>query len=207
MTAGAHSLPRDPVPHLIAGVDEVGRGPLAGPVVAAAVILDPSRPIEGLRDSKQLTALARVRLAREIRQHALCFALAFAGEREVDEINVLQASLVAMRRAVVRLRVTPDHVIVDGNRPPSFEGLKARYSVEARIKGDQTVPSVSAASILAKVCRDRLMRRCDRNFPGYGFASNFGYPTRAHIEGLKTLGPCPIHRLTFRPVYEVLTER
>jgi ribonuclease HII len=112
-----------------------------------------------------------------------------------------------MRRAVLRLRVEPDHVIVDGNRPPSFEGLKARYSVETRIKGDQTVPSVSAASILAKVCRDRLMRRWDRNFPGYGFASNFGYPTRAHIEGLKSLGPCPIHRLSFRPVYEVLIER
>jgi ribonuclease HII len=192
---------------LVAGVDEVGRGPLAGPVVAAAVILDPSRPIDGLKDSKQLTAPARLRLAREIRQRALCFALAFAGEREVDEINVLQASLVAMRRAVLRLRVVPDHVIVDGNRPPSFAGLKARYSVETRIKGDQTVPSVSAASILAKVCRDRLMRRWDRNFPGYGFASNFGYPTRAHIEGLKSLGPCPIHRLSFRPVYEVLSER
>jgi ribonuclease HII len=207
MTRLAEMTVFDSGTRLIAGVDEVGRGPLAGPVVAAAVILDPSRPIDGLKDSKQLTARARLRLAREIRQRALCFALAFADEREVDEINVLQASLVAMRRAVLRLRVEPDHVIVDGNRPPSFEGLKARYSVETRIKGDQTVPSVSAASILAKVCRDRLMRRWDRNFPGYGFASNFGYPTRAHIEGLKSLGPCPIHRLSFRPVYEVLIER
>jgi ribonuclease HII len=207
MTRLAEMTVFDSGTRLIAGVDEVGRGPLAGPVVAAAVILDPSRPIDGLKDSKQLTARARLRLAREIRQRSLCFALAFADEREVDEINVLQASLVAMRRAVLRLRVEPDHVIVDGNRPPSFEGLKARYSVETRIKGDQTVPSVSAASILAKVCRDRLMRRWDRNFPGYGFASNFGYPTRAHIEGLKSLGPCPIHRLSFRPVYEVLIER
>jgi ribonuclease HII len=151
--------------------------------------------------------LARQRLAREIRQRALCFALGFADEREVDRINVLQASLVAMRRAVVRLSVVPDHVIVDGNRPPSFDGVKARYSVEACIKGDQSVPSVSAASILAKVCRDRLMRRLDRSYPGYGFASNFGYPTKAHIEGLKALGPCPIHRQSFRPVREVLTER
>jgi ribonuclease HII len=207
MTTLADRVQIDREAWLIAGVDEVGRGPLAGPVVAAAVILDPARPIDGLRDSKQLTAAARVRLAREIRRHALCFALAFADQREVDAINVLQASLIAMRRAVVRLRVVPDHVIVDGNRPPSFDDLKARYSVETRIKGDQTVPSVSAASILAKVCRDRLMRRLDRNFPGYGFASNFGYPTRAHIEGLKSLGPCPIHRRSFRPVYEVSFER
>ena len=192
---------------LVAGVDEVGRGPLAGPVVAAAVILNDRRPIDGLKDSKQLSPAKRLRLAREIRRHSLCFALAFADEREVDEINVLEASLVAMRRAVLRLRVVPDHVIVDGNRPPSFAGTKARYSVEARIKGDQTVPSVSAASILAKVCRDRLMRRWDRNYPGYGFASNFGYPTKAHIEGLRLHGACPIHRLSFNPVREVLTQR
>jgi ribonuclease HII len=192
---------------LIAGVDEVGRGPLAGPVVAAAVILDPGRPIEGLRDSKRLSPARRVQLAREIRRHSLCFAVSFAGEREVDEINVLEASLVAMRRAVERLRIEPEHVIVDGNRLPSFDRSKARYSVEARIRGDQSVPSVSAASILAKVCRDRLMRRFDRSYPGYGFASNSGYPTRAHIEGLRRLGPCPIHRLSFAPVREVLSDR
>jgi ribonuclease HII len=190
---------------LVAGVDEVGRGPLAGPVVAAAVILDDKRPIAGLKDSKQLSPSKRLKLAHEIRRRSLCFALAFADEREVDEINVLEASLVAMRRAVLRLSVVPDHVIVDGNRLPSFAGTKARYSVEARIKGDQSVPSVSAASILAKVCRDRLMRRWDRNYPGYGFASNFGYPTKAHIEGLRLHGACPIHRLSFRPVSEVLT--
>jgi len=190
---------------LTAGVDEVGRGPLAGPVVAAAVILDPARPIAGLRDSKRLAPAARLRLAREIRRHALCFAIAAASEREVDELNVLQASLVAMRRAVLRLSVTPAHVIVDGNQRPSFDDCQTRYSVEARIKGDQTVPSVSAASILAKVCRDRLMRRMDRNFPGYGFARNMGYPTPAHLDGLRLLGPCPIHRLSFAPVRELGT--
>jgi ribonuclease HII len=207
MSQAANDLANPGGTRLIAGVDEVGRGPLAGPVVAAAVILDARKPIAGLKDSKQLSPQARLSLAREIRRRALCFALAFADEHEVDEINVLQASLVAMRRAVLRLPIEPDHVIVDGNRPPSFAGVKARYSVEARIKGDQSVPSVSAASILAKVCRDRLMRRWDRSYPGYGFASNFGYPTKAHIEGLRHLGPCPIHRRSFRPVREVLTER
>lgn len=192
---------------LVAGVDEVGRGPLAGPVVAAAVILDPARPIAGLRDSKKLTPAARLVLAREIRRHALGFALAAAGEREVDEINVLEASLVAMRRAVEGLVLVPDHVIVDGDRLPSFAGSESRYSVEARVKGDETVPSVSAASILAKVCRDRLMRRFDRHWPGYGFASNKGYPTRVHLEGLERLGPCPIHRLSFAPVRALARHR
>lgn len=189
---------------LVAGVDEVGRGPLAGPVVAAAVILDPARPIPGLKDSKQLSPAARVRLAREIRRHALSFALALADEREIDEINILAASLLAMQRAVLRLRVVPQHVIVDGNRVPSFAGVEPGYSVEARIKGDQTVPPVSAASILAKVCRDRLMRRSDLRYPGYGFARNMGYPTRLHIEVLRRIGPCPIHRKSFAPVREVL---
>jgi len=192
---------------LIAGVDEVGRGPLAGPVVAAAVILDPDRPVDGIRDSKRLTAVARRRIAIEIRRHAICFALGFATEREVDEINVLQASLLAMRRAVARLRIVPDHVIVDGNQVPVFDGPKARYSVEACVRGDETVPSVSAASILAKVCRDRLMRRWERRYPGYGFASNSGYPTKAHIEGLEKLGPCPIHRRSFGPVLKVASPR
>jgi len=189
---------------LLAGVDEVGRGPLAGPVVAAAVILDPVRPIDGLRDSKALTAAARVRLAREIRRHALAFALAQADQHEVDRLNVLQASLLAMRRAVLRLRIVPDHVIVDGNQLPHFSPAESRYSVEARIRGDQSVPSVSAASILAKVCRDRLMRRWDRRFPGYDFASNKGYPTPSHLDGLRQLGPCPIHRLSFAPVTAVV---
>ena len=189
---------------LIAGVDEVGRGPLAGPVIAAAVILDPARPIAGLRDSKQLTPAARTRLAREIRRYALSFALAAADQQEVDELNVLQASLVAMRRAVLRLSLEPEHVIVDGNQLPSFAGIESRYSVEARVRGDQTVPAVSAASILAKVCRDRLMRRWDRSYPGYGFASNMGYPTAAHRAGLLKLGPCAIHRRSFAPVRSLL---
>jgi ribonuclease HII len=199
--------PDAPDDRLIAGVDEVGRGPLAGPVVAAAVILDARRPIEGLRDSKKLTPRQRLRLAGEIRRNSLCFALAAAGEHEVDELNVLQASLVAMRRAVLRLRIVPEHIIVDGNRRPSFDASEARYSVEARIRGDETVPSVSAASIIAKVCRDRLMQRLDRRYPGYGFASNFGYPTRVHIESLRRLGPCPIHRRSFGPVREVMSEQ
>lgn len=190
---------------LIAGVDEVGRGPLAGPVVAAAVILDPARPIEGLADSKQLTAAARSRLAHEIRLHALCFALAAADHREIDALNILQASLLAMRRAVLGLSIVPAHVIVDGNRVPSFDGVAARYSVESRVRGDESVPSVSAASILAKVCRDRLMRRLDRRYPGYDFASNMGYPTPRHLQGLDALGPSPIHRRTFGPVQRLLS--
>jgi ribonuclease HII len=189
---------------LVAGVDEVGRGPLAGPVVAAAVILDPARPIEGLADSKQLPPAVRERLAREIRRHALCFALAAADHLEIDSLNILQASLLAMRRAVLGLRIVPGHVIVDGNRVPSFDGAAARYSVEARVRGDESVPSVSAASILAKVCRDRLMRRLDRRFPGYDFASNMGYPTPRHLQGLDALGPSPIHRRTFGPVQRLL---
>jgi ribonuclease HII len=188
---------------LVAGVDEVGRGPLAGPVVAAAVILDPASPIEGLRDSKTMTPKARLRVARLIRARALCFAIGYADEGEIDTLNVLEASMVAMQRAVERLTLVPAHVIVDGNRLPAFD---ARYSVEARVKGDQSVPSVSAASIIAKVCRDRLMRRSDRRFPGYGFASNFGYPTQAHIEALGRLGPCPIHRRSFAPVRGALTD-
>jgi ribonuclease HII len=172
--------------------------------VAAAVILDPARPIAGLRDSKQLTPAARLRLAREIRCHALAFALAHADQHEIDALNILQATLLAMRRAVLGLKILPDHVIVDGNQLPDFTAAESRYSVEARVKGDQSVPSVSAASILAKVCRDRLMRRWERRFPGYDFARNKGYPAPAHLEGLRRLGPCPIHRLSFAPVRAVL---
>ena len=189
---------------LIAGVDEAGRGPLAGPVVAAAVILDPARPIDGLADSKQLTPEVRSRLAREIRRHAICFALGAADHTEVDAFNILQASLLAMRRAVLGLRIAPGHVIVDGNQLPSFRGVAARYSVEAVVRGDESVPSVSAASILAKVCRDRLMRRWDRRYPGYGFASNKGYPTPLHLRSLEELGPSPIHRKSFMPVQRLL---
>jgi ribonuclease HII len=185
---------------LIAGVDEVGRGPLAGPVVAAAVILDANFTVEGLRDSKQLSAKQRLRLAREIRRHARAFALAFADPAEVDALNVLRASLLAMERAVERLRIRPERVLVDGNRAPAFAAADRRYSVEAIVRGDQLVPCISAASILAKVCRDRLMQRWHRRFPGYGFDHNKGYPTKAHLVGLETQGPCAIHRVTFAPV-------
>jgi ribonuclease HII len=185
---------------MIAGVDEVGRGPLAGPVVAAAVILDPDFTVEGLRDSKQLSAKQRLRLAREIRRHARAFALAFADPAEVDALNVLRASLLAMERAVERLKIQPERVLVDGNRVPAFAGADRRYSVEAIVRGDQLVPCISAASILAKVCRDRLMQRWHRRFPGYGFDHNKGYPTRAHLDGLEMQGPCAIHRVTFAPV-------
>jgi ribonuclease HII len=185
---------------LIAGVDEVGRGPLAGPVVAAAVILDANFTVEGLRDSKQLSAKQRLRLAREIRRHARAFALAFADPAEVDALNVLRASLLAMERAVERLRIRPERVLVDGNRAPAFAAADRRYSVEAIVRGDQLVPCISAASILAKVCRDRLMQRWHRRFPAYGFDHNKGYPTKAHLVGLETQGPCAIHRVTFAPV-------
>jgi len=189
---------------LVAGVDEVGRGPLAGPVIAAAVILDAARPIEGLPDSKLLTHGRRQELAREIRSKALAFALAAADHTEVDSLNVLEASLLAMRRAVLRLRVGPAHVLVDGNRVPTFSAGAPGYIVEAVVRGDQIVPAISAASILAKVCRDRLMQRLDREYPGYAFARNKGYPTPDHLRGLDALGPCRIHRRTFGPVREAI---
>lgn len=183
-----------------AGVDEAGRGPLAGPVVAAAVILDDRKPIAGLRDSKMLSEIQRLELAREIRLKARAFAIAYAGHAEIDTLNILQASLLAMERAVAKLTTTPELVLVDGNQLPAFSGGAARYLLEPVIRGDETVPSISAASILAKVCRDRLMRRLNRAFPGYGFDRNKGYPTRAHIDGLRKLGPCAIHRTTYAPV-------
>jgi ribonuclease HII len=185
---------------VVAGVDEVGRGPLAGPVVAAAVILDPARPIQGLCDSKLLSAPRRVCLAGEIRRNALAFSLGCADPDEIDALNVLRASLLAMERAVARLKVCPERILVDGNRAPGFAAADRRYSVEAIVRGDQSVPSISAASILAKVCRDRLMRRWHRRFPGYGFDRNKGYPTPAHLAGLEREGPCAIHRASFAPV-------
>lgn len=185
---------------LVAGVDEAGRGPLAGPVVAAAVILDASRPIAGLRDSKTLSERRRTRLAREIRRNAVAFSLGAAAPDEVDELNVLWAAMLAMERAVLGLAVQPDLVCVDGNRVPLFRTHPGRYRTEAVVRGDQSVPCISAASILAKVCRDRLMRRWHRAFPGYGFDRNKGYPTREHIDALARLGPCVIHRMSFAPV-------
>lgn len=179
----------------VAGVDEAGRGPLAGPVSAAAVILDPARPIQGLDDSKKLTPARRDALDLEIREHALAWAVAWASAEEIDRINILQASMLAMQRAVAALSIRPRRVLVDGNRCPDV-GCEAR----AVIGGDGLVPSIGAASILAKVARDRLMCELDRTFPGYGFAGHKGYPTRAHIEALRRLGPCPEHRRSFGPV-------
>jgi ribonuclease HII len=190
----------------VCGVDEAGRGPLAGPVVAAAVVLDPARPIDGLRDSKLLTELQRVRLAAEIRRKAKAFAVAFASHDEIDGINILQASLLAMERAVLRLRLVPELIQVDGRQIPSFHEHARLYRAEPVIDGDNLVPVISAASILAKVCRDRLMRRLHRRYPQYGFDENKGYATAAHLRALAEFGPCAIHRTTFAPVRERGTE-
>ena len=190
----------------VCGVDEAGRGPLAGPVVAAAVVLDRSQPIEGLRDSKLLTELQRVRLAAEIRRKAKAFAVGFATHQEIDGINILQASLLAMERAVLRLRLVPELVRVDGRQIPAFHEHARLYRAEPIIDGDNLVPEISAASILAKVCRDRLMRRLHRRYPQYGFDQNKGYGTAEHLRALATFGPCAIHRATFAPVREVGAE-
>ena len=184
---------------IVAGVDEAGRGPLAGPVVAAAVILDRRRRIRGLNDSKKLSPDERVRLAREIRRKAVTFAIAHAAPEEIDRINILQATLRAMERAIQRLRLVPDVVRIDGNQLPRFEGAEQRFLLEPVIGGDASVPAISAASILAKVCRDRLMRRLHRRYPEYGFDRHKGYATAAHLEALAAHGPCAIHRRSFAP--------
>jgi ribonuclease HII len=184
---------------LTAGVDEAGRGPLAGPVIAAAVILDPRSVIAGLRDSKQITAGTRERLAREIKEKSLSWALGRAEIQEIDELNILRASLLAMRRAVAALSIPPELVLVDGDQCPSL-GCR----VQAVVRGDQTVPAISAASILAKVSRDREMIEMDRLYPGYGFARHKGYPTRQHLDALAERGLCAIHRRTYAPVRRFL---
>ncbi len=183
----------------VAGVDEAGRGPLAGPVVAAAVVLDDNRPIEGLNDSKLLSERRRVELARTVRLYARAFAVALADPAEIDGVNILQASLLAMERAILRLGVEPDLVQVDGNQIPRLESA-TRIMAEPVVRGDQLIPAISAASILAKVCRDRLMLRWHRRYPLYGFDTNKGYPTPAHLAALGRFGPCPIHRRSFAPV-------
>lgn len=184
---------------LIAGVDEAGRGPLAGPVMAAAVILDEQHPITGLADSKQLTALKREQLFDEIRAKALCFAVAQASVDEIDQLNILQATLLAMRRAVLGLRLPPKLVLVDGNRLPVLP-----MRCEAIVKGDSLIAAISAASILAKVTRDRWCDEVEVRFPGYGFAQHKGYGTAQHLAALQLHGACPLHRKTFAPVREVL---
>lgn len=182
---------------LIAGVDEAGRGPLAGPVVAAAVILDDRAPISGLADSKVLTAARRERLSEEIRVKALAWCVAEASVAEIDEINILQATMLAMRRAVEGLRLKPAKVLVDGNRLPTL-----RVPAEAIVKGDAKVASISAASILAKVHRDAWCRQLHERYPQYGFAEHKGYGTAEHLAALKQHGACPEHRQSFAPVRE-----
>ena len=192
-------------PVRVAGVDEAGRGPLAGPVVAAAVILDPGRPIEGLADSKALAPEVRARLALEVRGRALAWSVALASPAEIDTLNILQATLLAMRRALAGLQIAPDHVEIDGNRPPRLDGLVWAQgapvpSVETVVRGDATRPAISAASILAKTVRDTLMEQLDTRHPGYGFAVHKGYPTAAHLAALRAQGVSPVHRRSFGPV-------
>jgi ribonuclease HII len=193
-------LPVTPLGGLLAGVDEAGRGPLAGPVVAAAVILDERVNIEGIKDSKRLTPLQRGRLAKEIRRHALAYSVALADVAEIDSINILQASLLAMDRAVQGLAVMPDIIQVDGRDLPKFGGRASDVFAVPIIGGDDRVVAIGAASILAKVYRDRLMRFWHQRYPQYHFRRNKGYGTPAHLQALEHFGPCPIHRRSFSPV-------
>jgi ribonuclease HII len=192
------ALPWD-VPGLVAGVDEAGRGPLAGPVVAAAVILDDLKPIPGLADSKTLSARQRERLSEAIHARALCFSVAQASVEEIDHLNILQATLLAMRRAVMGLRLKPHKVLVDGNRLPTLDIM-----AEAVVQGDRKVPAISAASILAKVARDRWCLEIDAEYPLYGFAAHKGYGTAQHLAALQRHGATPWHRRSFSPVAKVL---
>ncbi len=184
----------------VAGVDEAGRGPLAGPVVAAAVILNPARPIRGLADSKVLEPEERERLALLIRQRALSYAVAWSDAEEIDSINILQATMLAMRRALLGLAVPPQQVVVDGNCCPCPDGLGFECHFKAVVKGDATVPSISAASILAKTTRDALMCHLDTKYPGFQLSGHKGYGTPTHVAALNAFGPCPLHRRSFSPV-------
>lgn len=184
---------------MIAGVDEVGRGPLAGPVVAAAVILDENYPIEGIADSKMLSPKKRTLLANEIRIHAIDYAIGRAEVDEIDRINIFQASLLAMQRAVLQLTIIPKQVLVDGKFCPQLP-----YPCQAIVRGDKTVLVISAASIIAKVARDEEMCQLETQYPGYGFAQHKGYPTPQHLSALQQLGVCPIHRRSFKPVQACL---
>jgi ribonuclease HII len=181
----------------VAGVDEAGRGPLAGPVVAAAVILNPARPIRGLADSKVLEPEERERLAVLIRERALCHSVAWADVEEIDSINIFQATMLAMRRALLGLRVPPQRVVIDGNRCPCPDGLGFECEYKAVVKGDAKVPSISAASILAKTVRDALMRDLDGRYPGYSLSRHKGYATRVHVAAIDALGPSLLHRRSF----------
>ena len=191
----------DQTSKIVAGVDEAGRGPLAGPVIAAAVILDPARPVNGLADSKKLSEKRREKLAVEIKQYALAWQIGRAEVGEIDAINILQASLLAMQRAVQGLTLKPQLALIDGNRCPALE-----CDTRAIIKGDATEAAISAASILAKVTRDHEMVELDEQYPGYGFASHKGYPSKQHLQALQELGICPEHRCTYAPVRRVLEQ-
>jgi len=190
------------VEELVAGVDEVGRGPLCGPVVTAAVILDPARPIAGLNDSKKLSEARRERLFDEIRDKALAWCIGRAEVEEIDRLNILQATFLAMQRAVKGLPIQPRLALIDGNRCPKLLVPSAPV-----VGGDARVPAIAAASILAKVSRDREMAELELVYPGYGIAGHKGYPTPAHLEALRRLGPTPIHRRSFAPVRALLEER
>ena len=193
-------MDENPFAMLVAGVDEAGRGPLAGSVVAAAVILDQSYPIDGLADSKKLSSSRRDSLEQEIKQHAKAWAIAESSQQEVDDLNILQASLLAMKRALLGLVLKPDRVLVDGNRLPQLEG----YRMRAIVRGDQSEACISAASILAKQFRDRQMLELDRRYPQYQFARHKGYPTELHRALLREHGVSPVHRRSFKPVRELL---
>lgn len=186
---------------LVAGVDEVGRGPLCGAVVTAAVILDPARPIEGLNDSKKLTEARREALFPLIQERALAWCIARAEVEEIDQLNILHATMLAMQRAVAGLHIQPDLVLVDGNRCPALP-----MRSEPVVKGDSRVPAIAAASILAKVARDREMLELDRQYPGYGIAGHKGYPTPVHLAALRELGATPVHRRSFGPVRKALEQ-
>jgi ribonuclease HII len=187
---------------LIAGVDEVGRGPLAGDVVAAAVILDLNKPIQGLTDSKKLSEKKREKLFSEIQEKALSFCVARASVEEIESLNIFHASMLAMKRAVEGLVIQPHHVLVDGNKLPNWS-----YSSEAIVQGDASEECIGAASIIAKVTRDREMVALDTKYPGYGFAIHKGYPTKLHLEALKKMGPCEIHRRAYGPVRELISQQ
>lgn len=193
-----------PLAYCIAGVDEVGRGPLVGDVVTAAVILDPDNPIEGLKDSKKLSEKKRPLLAEEIKKKAIAWAIGRASPEEIDTLNILHATMLAMQRAVQSLDVSPDYVLVDGNRCPTFLGENGSIDTQAVVKGDDRVAEISAASILAKVARDEEMVELDKIYPEYGFAQHKGYPTKVHLEKIIEHGVIDCYRASFKPVAKVI---
>jgi ribonuclease HII len=193
-----------PIAYCIAGVDEVGRGPLVGDVVTAAVILDPENPIEGLMDSKKLSEKKRALLSIDIKQHAIAWSVGRASPEEIDTLNILHATMLAMQRAVLGLKVNPDHVLVDGNRCPTFVNEHGVIACQAVVKGDARVAEISAASIIAKVARDEEMIALDKLHPEYGFAQHKGYPTKAHLEKIIEHGVLDNYRRSFKPVANVI---